>query len=69
MSTEIERVVGTIGPEVTLTEEVPMVRQERWEDCGGSGSRSACPLRSWPDGLSWTARPSVPAASPAADRV
>jgi hypothetical protein len=29
MSTEIERVVGTIGPEVTLTEEVPMVRQER----------------------------------------
>jgi hypothetical protein len=32
MSTEIERVVGTIGPEVTLTEEVPMVRQERWEE-------------------------------------
>jgi hypothetical protein len=32
MSTEIEHVVGTIGPEVTLTEEVPMVRQERWEE-------------------------------------
>ena len=32
MSREIERVVGTIGPEVTLTEEVPMVRQERWEE-------------------------------------
>jgi hypothetical protein len=32
MSTEIERVVETIGPEVTLTEEVPMVRQERWEE-------------------------------------
>jgi hypothetical protein len=32
MSTESERVVGTIGPEVTLTEEVPMVRQERWEE-------------------------------------
>jgi hypothetical protein len=32
MSTEIVRLVGTIGPEVTLTEEVPMVRQERWEE-------------------------------------
>ena len=32
MSTEIERVTATIGPEVTLTEEVPMVRQERWEE-------------------------------------
>ena len=32
MSTESERVVGTIGPEVTLAEEVPMVRQERWEE-------------------------------------
>src|SRR5215470_11934138 len=32
MTTEIERVAGTIGPEVTLTEEVPMVRQERWEE-------------------------------------
>jgi transposase len=32
MSTEIERIVETIGPEVTLTEEVPMVRQERWEE-------------------------------------
>jgi ActR/RegA family two-component response regulator len=32
MSTEIERVVGIIGPEVTLTEELPMVRQERWEE-------------------------------------
>jgi transposase len=32
MSTEIERVAGTIGPEVTLAEEVPMVRQERWEE-------------------------------------
>ena len=32
MSSEIERVAGTIGPEVTLIEEVPMVRQERWEE-------------------------------------
>jgi len=32
MSTEIEGVVRTIGPEVTLTEEVAMVRQERWEE-------------------------------------
>ena len=32
MSTEIERVAGTIGPEVTFAEEVPMVRQERWEE-------------------------------------
>src|SRR5215813_3957132 len=32
MLTEMEGAVGTIGPEVTLTEEVPMVRQERWEE-------------------------------------
>jgi len=32
MSSEIERVAETIGPEVILTEEVPMVRQERWEE-------------------------------------
>jgi len=32
MSTEIERKIGTIGPEVTPSEEVPMVRQERWEE-------------------------------------
>jgi transposase len=32
MSTESERGVGTIGPEITLAEEVPMVRQERWEE-------------------------------------
>lgn len=32
MSTEIERVVETIGPEVALPEEGPMVRQERWEE-------------------------------------
>jgi hypothetical protein len=31
MSTEIERVIETIGPKVSPTEEVPMVRQERWE--------------------------------------
>ena len=32
MSTESERGTGTIGREVTLAEEVPMVRQERWEE-------------------------------------
>ena len=32
MLTESEHVAGTIGPEVTLAEEVPMVRQERWEE-------------------------------------
>src|SRR5262245_65158030 len=32
MSTDIARAAGTIGPEVTLVEEVPMVRQERWEE-------------------------------------
>jgi len=32
MSTKIEQVVGTIGPEVIPAEEVPMVRQERWEE-------------------------------------
>jgi len=32
MSTESERGVGTIGPEITLAEEVAMVRQERWEE-------------------------------------
>ncbi len=32
MSTENERVAGSIGPEVSLAEEVPMVRQERWEE-------------------------------------
>jgi transposase len=32
MSTKIEEGVGTIGPEVIPAEEVPMVRQERWEE-------------------------------------
>ena len=32
MSTEIETPAVTIGAEVTLCEEVPMVRQERWEE-------------------------------------
>jgi hypothetical protein len=32
MSTEIERAAGTIGPAVIPPEEVPMVRQERWEE-------------------------------------
>jgi len=32
MSTEIEGAAGTIGPAVILAEEVPMVRQERWEE-------------------------------------
>ena len=32
MSTESEHVTETIAPKVTLAEEVPMVRQERWEE-------------------------------------
>ena len=32
MSTELERPAATIGAEVTLCEEVPMVRRERWEE-------------------------------------
>jgi transposase len=32
MSPESERGAGTIGPEVILAEEVPRVRQERWEE-------------------------------------
>lgn len=32
MSTDSEQVAGTIGPEMTLAEEVPSVRQERWRD-------------------------------------
>ena len=32
MSREIESEAGTIGPEVTPSQEVPMVRQERWEE-------------------------------------
>src|SRR5262245_57039805 len=32
MSSEIEREAGTIGPAVIPVEEVPMVRQERWEE-------------------------------------
>jgi hypothetical protein len=32
MSIESEHVTRTIGPEVTLAEEGPMVRQERWEE-------------------------------------
>ena len=32
MSTEIDRLTVTIGPEVIPREEVPMVRQERWEE-------------------------------------
>jgi transposase len=32
MSMEMETTAATIGAEVTLCEEVPMVRQERWEE-------------------------------------
>ncbi len=32
MSTEMEMAAMTIGAEVTLCEEVPMVRRERWEE-------------------------------------
>jgi transposase len=32
MSTEMETPAATIGAEVTLCEEVPMVRRERWEE-------------------------------------
>ena len=32
MSTDLEREAGTIGPEVIPLGEVPMVRQERWEE-------------------------------------
>ncbi len=32
MSTEMETAAATIGAEVTLCEEVPMVRRERWEE-------------------------------------
>jgi len=32
MLIEIELEAGTIGPEVTPSREVPMVRQERWEE-------------------------------------
>jgi len=44
MSMEIERVVRTIGPEVTLTEEVPMVRQERWEELRRLWQRERVPI-------------------------
>jgi hypothetical protein len=32
MSTEMETPAATIGAEVTVCEEVPMVRRERWEE-------------------------------------
>jgi len=32
MSTDNEQGAGTIGPEITLAEEVPMVCQDRWEE-------------------------------------
>jgi hypothetical protein len=32
MSTASEHVTEIIAPEVTVAEEVPMVRQERWEE-------------------------------------
>src|SRR5215471_13561000 len=32
MTTEMETTATTIGAEVTLCEEVPMVRRERWEE-------------------------------------
>ena len=32
MPTDCEQIAGTIGPEITLAEEVPMVCQERWEE-------------------------------------
>jgi len=32
MSIEMEATATTIGAEVTLCEEVPMVRRERWEE-------------------------------------
>ena len=44
MSMEIERVVGTIGPEVILIEEVPMVRQERWEELRRLWQRERVPI-------------------------
>jgi DNA-binding IclR family transcriptional regulator len=40
----IEGVVETIGPEVTLTEEVPMVRQERWQELRRLWQRERVPI-------------------------
>lgn len=40
MSTEMETPATTLGAEVTLCEEVPMVRWERWRR---SNERATCP--------------------------
>lgn len=44
MLTEIEGVIGTIGPEVIPLEEVPMVRQERWEELRRLGLQDRVPI-------------------------
>jgi hypothetical protein len=59
MSTEIERVVETIGPEVTLTEEVPMVRQERWEELRRLWQQERVPIAELARRFELDARPSV----------
>src|SRR5215831_7132360 len=44
MSREIESEAGTIGPEVTPSQEVPMVRQERWEEIRRLAFRERVPI-------------------------
>ena len=44
MSIEIVGVPRTIGPEVTPAQEVPMVRQERWEEIRRLAFRERVPI-------------------------
>src|SRR5215469_11100387 len=44
MSREIESEAGTIGPEVTPSQEVPMVRQEQWEEIRRLAFRERVPI-------------------------
>lgn len=44
MSTDVERERGTIGPEVIPLKEVPMVRQERWEEIRRLGCEERVPV-------------------------
>lgn len=44
MSTDLEQKRGTIGPDITPREEVPMVRRERWEEVRHQGFEKRVPI-------------------------
>ena len=61
MSTEMERPAATIGAEVTLCEEAPMVRRERWEEIRRLWVAERLPIARLRAAWTWIARPSAAA--------